>query len=77
MKRGALDHPKTLELNAKLNEPLRATWGLLEALTHYVGKYAMAGDIGKWSDASIAIFFAASSASLILVVVSVMGQLFV
>lgn len=54
MKRGALDHPKTLELNARLNESLRATWGLLEALVHYTNKYAPAGDIGKWTDASIA-----------------------
>lgn len=54
MKRGALDHPKTVELNAKLNEPMRATWGLVEGLVHYVTKYAPEGDIGKWSDASIA-----------------------
>jgi hypothetical protein len=54
MKRGTPDHPKTLELAQLLEIPQPFAVGILEMLWHYTAKYAPAGDVGRWSDASIA-----------------------
>lgn len=54
MKRGTPEHPKTRRLAKLLNVPQYAACGLLECLWHFSARYAIAGDIGQWSDEEIA-----------------------
>ena len=54
MKLEALDHPKTLDLSARLNISLPTAIGHLELLWAWTGKKAAQGNIGKWPDGSIA-----------------------
>lgn len=54
MKRGAIDHPKMLELAELLGVPIYSAVGLLESLTHWTAKYAPRGDVGRWSNDVIA-----------------------
>lgn len=53
MKRGTPDHPKTHDLAERLE---LATWGavgILESLWHWTARFAVTGDIGKFTDAQI------------------------
>jgi hypothetical protein len=54
MKLDALDHPKTLDLSARLNISLPTAIGHLELLWAWTGKKAAQGNIGKWPDGAIA-----------------------
>lgn len=54
MKLDALDHPKTLDLAARLGIELPAVIGHLELLWAFTGKKAPQGNIGKWPDGAIA-----------------------
>lgn len=54
MKRGTIEHPKMVELRDVLNLPLYQAVGLLEALWHFTATYAAHGNIGRFSDRSIA-----------------------
>ena len=54
-KDGTLDHPKTLMLAGELGIDPPFALGILEALWGFTRKYAPAGDIGKFSDAAIAL----------------------
>ena len=54
MKLDALDHPKTLDLAARLNVELPTVIGHLELLWAFTGKKASQGGIGKWPDGAIA-----------------------
>lgn len=54
MKRGTPDHPKLHDLCSRLNLPRWGAVGLLESLWHFTAGYALAGDIGRHSNASIA-----------------------
>jgi hypothetical protein len=50
----ALDHPKTLDLAARLNVELPTAIGMLELLWAFTGKKAPQGNIGKFPDGAIA-----------------------
>jgi hypothetical protein len=55
MKRGTVRHPKLLELALTVRcEPYQAL-GLLESLLDWTYYYAPSGDVGRYSDAAIAI----------------------
>lgn len=54
MKLDALDHPKTLDLSARLNVSLPTVIGHLELLWAFTSKKASQGNIGKWPDGAIA-----------------------
>jgi hypothetical protein len=54
MKLEALDHPKTLDLAARLGIELPTAIGHLELLWAFTGKKAPQGNIGKWPDGAIA-----------------------
>ncbi len=54
VKLDALDHPKTLDLAARLQVELPTAIGHLELLWAFVGKKAPRGDVGKWPDGAIA-----------------------
>lgn len=54
MKLDALDHPKTLDLAARLNVELPTAIGYLELLWAFTAKKAPQGNIGKWPDGAIA-----------------------
>ena len=54
MKRGTPDHPKVDGLMDSLSIPRYAAVGLLESLWHMTMRYAVAGDIGKFTDEQIA-----------------------
>lgn len=54
MKRGAVEHPKMIDLASRLDIPRYAAVGLLEVLYHWTSKYAIQGDVGKWPDRVIA-----------------------
>lgn len=54
MKLEALDHPKTLDLAARLEVELPTAIGYLELLWAFTGKKAPEGNIGKWPDGAIA-----------------------
>src|SRR5690349_13798115 len=54
MKLDALDHPKTLDLAARLGIELPTVIGYLELLWAFTGKKAPQGNIGKWPDGAIA-----------------------
>jgi hypothetical protein len=54
MKRGSTEHPKMKELAAALRLPLYAAVGIIETLYHWASKYALRGDVGKWTNEAIA-----------------------
>lgn len=54
MKLEALDHPKTLDLAARLEVELPTAIGYLELLWAFTGKKSPQGNIGKWPDGAIA-----------------------
>lgn len=54
LKRGTPDHPKTHKLARLLNIPRCQAVGLLEMLWHWTARFAIQGDIGRWSDDEIA-----------------------
>lgn len=54
MKRGTPDHPKIHRLCLILKIPIYSAVGLLEMLWHFTAKYALQGDIGRFSDREIA-----------------------
>ena len=54
MKRGSLNHPKTLALAEYFHRPRRDIIGLLEMLFHFTAEYAPRGDVGRYSDKRIA-----------------------
>jgi hypothetical protein len=54
LKLEALDHPKTMDLAARLNVELPTAIGYLELLWAFTGKKAPQGNIGKWPDGAIA-----------------------
>jgi len=54
VKLDALDHPKTLDLAARLEVELPTAIGHLELLWAFVAKKAPAGNLGKWPDGAIA-----------------------
>lgn len=54
MKRGTLEHPKTLKLAVELKLPLYAANGVMDAIVQWAGKYAPRGNVGKWPDDVIA-----------------------
>lgn len=54
MKLDALDHPKTLDLSARLDVSLPTVIGHLELLWAFTAKKAPQGNVGKWPDGSIA-----------------------
>jgi hypothetical protein len=54
MKRGTPRHPKLLALMEALHVDRAKAVGTLELLWHWTSDYAPAGDIGRWSDATIA-----------------------
>lgn len=54
MKLDALDHPKTLDLAARLGVDLPTVIGHLELLWAFTGKKSPRGDVGKWPDGAIA-----------------------
>lgn len=54
MKLEALDHPKTMDLAARLEVSLPTAIGHLELLWAFTGKKAPQGNIGKWPDGAIA-----------------------
>ena len=67
MKRGAPRHPKTLALASILKTKRHSAVGLLEMLWHFAAEFAHEGDIGKFSDASIAAALDWDGASSILI----------
>lgn len=54
MKLDALDHPKTLDLAARLKCSLPQAIGHLELLWAWTGKKAAQGNVGKWPNGAIA-----------------------
>lgn len=54
MKLEGLDHPKTMDLAARLQVELPTAIGYLELLWAFAGKKAAQGNIGKWPDGAIA-----------------------
>lgn len=54
MKLEALDHPKTMDLAARLNVEMPTAIGYLELLWAFTGKKSPQGNIGKWPDGAIA-----------------------
>jgi hypothetical protein len=54
MKRGTPEHPKTRALARKLKIQIPHAVGLLEMLWHWTARFAIQGDIGKWSNSEIA-----------------------
>jgi hypothetical protein len=54
MKRGTPQHPKVVDLAAKLKIPRYAAVGILESLWHFTAQYTPAGDVGKHTDQAIA-----------------------
>ncbi len=54
MKRGTIEHPKTLMLADALKIRHLEAVGVLESLWHWAAKYAPRGDIGRYSNAMIA-----------------------
>ncbi len=55
MKRSGLRHPKTRALARELDIPLPHAIGLLSLLFDFVGEYATAGNVGKFTDTEIAV----------------------
>lgn len=54
MKRGTIDHPKTLQLASALKIRLLEAVGILESLWHWTAKYSPRGNIGQYPDEFIA-----------------------
>lgn len=54
MKRETYNHPKTLDLAARLDVPQYAAVGLLGTLWNWVPDYALAGNVGKYPNGTIA-----------------------
>lgn len=54
MKRGTPEHPKTVRLSRILDIERWGAIGLLEGLWHFAARYAIQGDIGRWSNQEIA-----------------------
>jgi len=54
MKRGTITHPKMKALQEELGVDRLTAVGLIEAVFHFTANYAPQGDIGKYSDESIA-----------------------
>lgn len=54
MKRGTIEHPKMLMLEAQLGIARYEVVGIMESLWHWASRYAIQGDIGKWSNVAIA-----------------------
>jgi hypothetical protein len=54
MKRGTTEHPKTVRLSRILDIERWGAIGLLEGLWHFAARYAIQGDIGRWSNQEIA-----------------------
>lgn len=54
MKRGTFRHPKTGDLAAALGITRLEAFGLLGALMEWISEYAPAGDVGRWTDETIA-----------------------
>jgi len=54
MKRGTVDHPKTIALAQRLGIEQWAAVGILETLWHWTARYARRGDVGRYSDGQIA-----------------------
>ena len=54
MKLEALDHPKTLDLAARLQVELPTAIGYLELLWAFTGRKSPQGNVGKWADGAIA-----------------------
>jgi hypothetical protein len=54
MKDATFEHPKTIQLAERLGIPVYATLGLLACLWRFTGRYALQGDIGRWSNEAIA-----------------------
>jgi hypothetical protein len=54
VKRGTPEHPKTRALAEELKIPLPYAVGILEMVWHTTAKFTPQGNIGKWSDKSIA-----------------------
>lgn len=54
MKRGTPSHPKVDDLMDSLGVSRVVAVGTLELMWHFTAKYAIQGDVGKWSDARIA-----------------------
>ena len=54
MKRGTIDHPKTLALAQQLGIEEWGAVGILESLWHWTSRYAIQGNLGKWADGAIA-----------------------
>jgi hypothetical protein len=56
MKRGTVEHPKLLALQAALELSRFEAVGLLECLWHFTANYAPSADVGRWPNLSIAQF---------------------
>lgn len=54
MKRSGLNHPKVKRLARRIKAPLWAARGLMESIWHATAVHHPRGDIGKWSNESIA-----------------------
>ena len=54
MKREALNHPKMLDLAARLDISLAQAIGHVTLLVNWTADFAIQGDIGKWPDGAIA-----------------------
>ena len=56
MKRGTIEHPKTLDLMARLQITRYQAVGILESLWHFTANYAPSADVGRWPNLSISTF---------------------
>jgi len=54
VKASAQDHPKMHRLARKLAIPRYAAWGLMEGLWNFAARYAIPGDVGKFTNGDIA-----------------------
>jgi hypothetical protein len=54
VKRGTIEHPKTIALASLLRVRILEAVGILESLWHWTAKYAQRGDIGRFSPEVIA-----------------------
>lgn len=54
MKRGTPRHPKVDDLAQRLGIPKYSAVGILELLWHFTAEFALAGDVGRFSDEVIA-----------------------
>lgn len=55
MKKGTPDHPKTIDLSARLKINRAWACGILELLWSFTRDYAPEGDVGRFSDTNIAL----------------------